>query len=112
MKYSADGAVRDVIYLGLYTRYLVELDGGGDLVVVEQNLKTTRWMCSRPRGQKGASVVGQRTHQPRGRLEYADPALSTYLLSTPEACPVACCWPAAALHAGGVSWVVGRLADQ
>ncbi len=36
-----DGKVRDVIYLGLYTRYLVELEGGGDLVVVEQNLKTT-----------------------------------------------------------------------
>jgi len=39
--FSADGKVRDVIYLGLYTRYLVELDGGGDVVVVEQNLKTT-----------------------------------------------------------------------
>ena len=36
-----EGNVRDIIYLGLYTRYLVELDGGGDLVVVEQNLKTT-----------------------------------------------------------------------
>lgn len=40
-EYCADGRVRDVIYLGLYTRYLVELEGGGDLVVVEQNLKTT-----------------------------------------------------------------------
>src|SRR5215510_13785275 len=39
--FSADGKVRDVIYLGLYTRYLVELEGGGDLVVVEQNLRTT-----------------------------------------------------------------------
>lgn len=39
--FSADGRVRDVIYLGLYTRYLVELEGGGDLVVVEQNLRTT-----------------------------------------------------------------------
>lgn len=39
--YTSDGTVRDVVYLGLYTRYLVELDGGGDLVVVEQNLKTT-----------------------------------------------------------------------
>jgi putative spermidine/putrescine transport system ATP-binding protein len=36
-----DGRVRDIVYLGLYTRYLVELQGGGDLVVVEQNLKTT-----------------------------------------------------------------------
>ena len=32
-----------MVYLGLYTRYLVELSGGGDLVVVEQNLKST-WM--------------------------------------------------------------------
>jgi putative spermidine/putrescine transport system ATP-binding protein len=39
--FAADGKVRDVVYLGLYTRYLVQLDGGGDLVVVEQNLKTT-----------------------------------------------------------------------
>ncbi len=39
--FVADGRVRDVIYLGLYTRYLIELEGGGDLVVVEQNLKTT-----------------------------------------------------------------------
>lgn len=39
--FSILGKVRDVIYLGLYTRYLVELEGGGDLVVVEQNLKTT-----------------------------------------------------------------------
>lgn len=39
--HTTDGIVRDVIYLGLYTRYLVEMDGGGDLVVVEQNLKTT-----------------------------------------------------------------------
>jgi len=39
--YSTDGVVRDVIYLGLYTRYLVELADGGELVVVEQNLKTT-----------------------------------------------------------------------
>jgi len=36
-----DGCVRDIVYLGLYTRYLVELEGGGDLVVVEQNLSTT-----------------------------------------------------------------------
>ena len=39
--FAADGRVRDVVYLGVYTRYLVELDGGGELVVMEQNLKTT-----------------------------------------------------------------------
>jgi putative spermidine/putrescine transport system ATP-binding protein len=50
--FSADGRVRDVVYLGLYTRYLVELSGGGDLVVVEQNLKTTSMDVMKTRGQQ------------------------------------------------------------
>jgi putative spermidine/putrescine transport system ATP-binding protein len=50
--FSADGKVRDVVYLGLYTRYLVELDGGGDLVVVEQNLKTTSMDVMKVKDQK------------------------------------------------------------
>ena len=50
--FSADGKVRDVIYLGLYTRYLVELDGGGDLVVVEQNLHTTSMDVMKVKNQK------------------------------------------------------------
>ncbi|MBI3739666.1 MAG: ABC transporter ATP-binding protein [Chloroflexi bacterium] len=49
--FFVDGKVRDVIYLGLYTRYLVELNGGGDLVVVEQNLKTTSMDVMKARGQ-------------------------------------------------------------
>jgi len=40
-----------VVYLGLYTRYLVELGDGGDLVVVEQNLETTSMDVTRLRGQ-------------------------------------------------------------
>jgi putative spermidine/putrescine transport system ATP-binding protein len=50
-QYVADGVVRDVVYLGLYTRYLVELEGGGDLVVVEQNLRTTSMDVLQSRGQ-------------------------------------------------------------
>jgi putative spermidine/putrescine transport system ATP-binding protein len=38
---SVEGRVRDVIYLGVHTRYLVELDSGEDLTVVEQNRETT-----------------------------------------------------------------------
>ena len=49
--FSANGTVRDVVYLGLYTRYLVELEGGGDLVVVEQNLKTTSMDVTKVKGQ-------------------------------------------------------------
>ena len=51
-KYVANGTVRDVIYLGLYTRYLVDLDDGGDLVVIEQNLKTTSMDVLKTRGNK------------------------------------------------------------
>jgi putative spermidine/putrescine transport system ATP-binding protein len=47
-----DGVVRDVVYLGLFTRYLVEIEGGGDLVVVEQNLKTTSMDVLAAKGQK------------------------------------------------------------
>ena len=50
--YSTDGVVCDVIYLGLYTRYLVELADGGDLVVVEQNLKTTSMDVLKIKGKK------------------------------------------------------------
>ncbi len=38
---SAQGHIRDVVYLGMYTRYSVELDTGGELLVVEQNLDAT-----------------------------------------------------------------------
>jgi putative spermidine/putrescine transport system ATP-binding protein len=34
---SATGVVRDTVYLGTATRVLVELDGGGDLVVLSAN---------------------------------------------------------------------------
>ena len=50
--YSADGVVRDVVYLGLLTRYFVELDGGGEVVVVEQNLKTTSMDVLKTKGQR------------------------------------------------------------
>jgi putative spermidine/putrescine transport system ATP-binding protein len=50
-EYAASGKVRDVVYLGLYTRYLVELEGGGDLVVVEQNLRSTSIDVTKLRGQ-------------------------------------------------------------
>jgi len=49
---SVDGVVRDVVYLGLFTRYLVEIEGGSDLVVVEQNLKTTSMDVLSVKGQR------------------------------------------------------------
>jgi putative spermidine/putrescine transport system ATP-binding protein len=37
----ADGHVRDVAYIGALTKYIVALDGGGRLVVFQQNLETS-----------------------------------------------------------------------
>lgn len=58
---AADGVVRDVIYLGLYTRYLVELDLGEDLVVVQQNLDATSMDVLAARGRK-VRLLWQREH--------------------------------------------------
>jgi len=49
---TIDGVVRDVVYLGLFTRYLVEIEGGNDLVVVVQNLNTTSMDVLSAKGQK------------------------------------------------------------
>ena len=40
-----DGMVREVIYLGRVTRYVVALDNGGTLVVVQQNFESSRKSC-------------------------------------------------------------------
>jgi len=49
---SINGVIRDVVYLGLFTRYLVEIEGGSDLVVIEQNLKSTSMDVLSAKGQK------------------------------------------------------------
>lgn len=38
---TATGRIRDVVYLGPDTRYIVALDAGGELVVTQQNLDTS-----------------------------------------------------------------------
>ena len=35
------GRIREVVYVGMFTRYIVELDSGGELTVVRQNLETS-----------------------------------------------------------------------
>ena len=49
--YTTKGRIRDVIYLGMYTRYEVEIESGNSLTVVQQNLITT--------SSKGQSALGQ-----------------------------------------------------
>ena len=66
---AAPGRIRDVVYLGMHTRYLVELDGGGDpsassgqvLTVVEQNLRTTSMDVLAARG-RSVKLVWERAH--------------------------------------------------
>jgi putative spermidine/putrescine transport system ATP-binding protein len=36
--HAEPGRIEDVVYLGMLTRYLVSLDGGGQLTAVQQNL--------------------------------------------------------------------------
>jgi len=38
---TVTGHVREVVYLGASTRYIVALDPGGELVVTQQNLATS-----------------------------------------------------------------------
>lgn len=49
---SVEGQVRDVVYLGIHTRYLIELDSGEDLTVVEQNRDTTSMDVMSARGRR------------------------------------------------------------
>lgn len=50
--YGVQGVVRDVVYLGMHTRYLIELENDTDLSVVEQNLHTTSMDVLATRGRK------------------------------------------------------------
>ena len=56
--------MKEVIYLGMHTRYVVELDGGGDLTVVEQNREATSMEVLAARGRK-VRLVWHPTHNRR-----------------------------------------------
>jgi putative spermidine/putrescine transport system ATP-binding protein len=45
------GVVRDVVYVGMVTRYIVDLDRGGELVVVQQNLETSSHQALEAQGR-------------------------------------------------------------
>jgi putative spermidine/putrescine transport system ATP-binding protein len=46
------GVIREVVYVGMFTRYIVELDSGGELTVVEQNLETSSQDALESRGRR------------------------------------------------------------
>ena len=46
------GRIRDVVYVGMFTRYIVELDSGGELSVVKQNLEASSQDALESRGRR------------------------------------------------------------
>ena len=50
--HSETGRIRDVVYVGMVTRYAVELDEGGVLMVIRQNLETTSSEALEARGRR------------------------------------------------------------
>jgi putative spermidine/putrescine transport system ATP-binding protein len=59
---SATGTIREVVYLGPDTRYLVALDAGADLVVTQQNLATSSTEALAQQG-KAVRLVWKQQHQ-------------------------------------------------
>ena len=50
--HAEPGRIRDVVYAGMMTRFFVELDRGGELQVVRQNLETSSAEAQDARGRK------------------------------------------------------------
>lgn len=57
---ALEGTVREVIYLGMFTRYIVAIDGGGELTVVRQNLDETSMDVLSAEGKR-VQLTWQRT---------------------------------------------------
>jgi putative spermidine/putrescine transport system ATP-binding protein len=58
---SAQGRIREVVYLGPDTRYIVSLDVGGELVVTQQNLQTSSMEALSAQGE-AVRLIWKRTH--------------------------------------------------
>ena len=58
---AVPGVIREVVYLGVYTRYVVDLDAGVPMTVVQQNLQTTSMEALAARGRK-VTAIWERTH--------------------------------------------------
>jgi putative spermidine/putrescine transport system ATP-binding protein len=63
---STTGTVREVVYLGAHTRYIVSLSGGGELVVVEQNLSTSSMEALEVRGRAVRLIWDRENCRPVG----------------------------------------------
>ena len=55
-EHSALGRIREVVYLGADTRYIVALDAGGELVVTQQNLQASSMEALAAQGRAGRPI--------------------------------------------------------
>jgi putative spermidine/putrescine transport system ATP-binding protein len=58
---AVPGVIREVVYLGVYTRYVVDLDAGVPMTIVQQNLQTTSMEVLAARGRK-VKAIWERAH--------------------------------------------------
>jgi len=58
---AAAGLVQDVVYVGAFTRYTVQLDAGGELVVLQQNLTMSSMDVLQARGRR-VRLIWNRQH--------------------------------------------------
>jgi putative spermidine/putrescine transport system ATP-binding protein len=58
---SVQGTVREVVYIGPDTRYIVALDTGGELVVTQQNLETSSMEALTAQGRP-VRLIWKRRH--------------------------------------------------
>ena len=68
---TATGHVRDVVYLGAITRYVVQLDAGGELVVMQQNLATSSMEALQVGGKSVRLSWDRKNNRPVERAEGA-----------------------------------------
>ena len=61
---TATGHVREVIYLGAITRYVVALDAGGELVVMQQNLSTSSMEALQVQGRAVRLLWQRKNNRP------------------------------------------------
>ena len=60
--HAEPGRIRDVVYAGMVTRFVVELDRGGELQVVRQNLETSSAQALDAKG-RGVLLEWRPEHQ-------------------------------------------------
>jgi putative spermidine/putrescine transport system ATP-binding protein len=75
-RWTASGTVTKAVYLGAATRFVVALDAGGEIAVVQQNLEASAGMSETPGGRVHLAVEREAVH-PVGQEGSSDPEEET-----------------------------------